>query len=96
VGQGAPTVDDHAGSAMEGKPGTDRKGCAQAEMGRSRNSCQGVARIGILGLTYKTDTDVVEESFGLLLTQELASANLPHEPGLAPRIRCRRAAHTVN
>ncbi len=33
--------------------------------------------IGILGLTYKPDTDVVEESFGLLLTQELATANLP-------------------
>src|SRR6266436_6555693 len=33
--------------------------------------------IGILGLTYKPDTDVVEESFGLLLAQELASANLP-------------------
>jgi UDPglucose 6-dehydrogenase len=33
--------------------------------------------IGILGLTYKPDTDVVEEAFGLLLAQELASANLP-------------------
>jgi UDPglucose 6-dehydrogenase len=33
--------------------------------------------IGILGLTYKPDTDVVEESFGLLLAQELVSANLP-------------------
>jgi UDPglucose 6-dehydrogenase len=33
--------------------------------------------IGILGLTYKPDTDVVEESFGLLLALELASANLP-------------------
>jgi UDPglucose 6-dehydrogenase len=33
--------------------------------------------VGILGLTYKPDTDVVEESFGLLLAQELASANLP-------------------
>jgi UDPglucose 6-dehydrogenase len=31
--------------------------------------------IGILGLTYKPDTDVVEESFGLLLAQELSSAN---------------------
>jgi len=30
-----------------------------------------------LGLTYKPDTDVIEESFGLLLTLELASANLP-------------------
>jgi UDPglucose 6-dehydrogenase len=32
--------------------------------------------IGILGLTYKPNTDVVEESFGLLLAQELSSANL--------------------
>jgi UDPglucose 6-dehydrogenase len=33
--------------------------------------------ISILGLTYKPDTDVVEEAFGMLLAQELASANLP-------------------
>jgi UDPglucose 6-dehydrogenase len=33
--------------------------------------------IGILGLTYKPDTDVVEESFGLLLAGELTSVNLP-------------------
>src|SRR6266702_904222 len=33
--------------------------------------------IGILGLTYKPDTDVVEESFCLLLAVELSSANLP-------------------
>jgi UDPglucose 6-dehydrogenase len=33
--------------------------------------------IGILGLTYKPNTDVVEESFGLLLALELSSANLP-------------------
>jgi UDPglucose 6-dehydrogenase len=33
--------------------------------------------IGILGLTYKPNTDVVEEAFGLLLAQELVSANLP-------------------
>src|SRR4029077_44051 len=32
--------------------------------------------IGILGLTYKPNTDVVEESFGLLLGQELGAANL--------------------
>jgi UDPglucose 6-dehydrogenase len=32
--------------------------------------------IGILGLTYKPDTDVVEESFGLLLAKELSAANL--------------------
>jgi UDPglucose 6-dehydrogenase len=33
--------------------------------------------VGILGLTYKPDTDVVEEAFGLLLANELASANVP-------------------
>jgi UDPglucose 6-dehydrogenase len=33
--------------------------------------------IGVLGLTYKPNTDVVEESFGLLLAQELSSSNLP-------------------
>jgi len=36
---------------------------------------EGDAPIGILGLTYKPDTDVVEEAFGLLLAQELAAAN---------------------
>jgi UDPglucose 6-dehydrogenase len=33
--------------------------------------------IGILGLTYKPNTDVLEEAFGLLLAQELSSADLP-------------------
>jgi len=33
--------------------------------------------IGILGLTYKPNTDVVEESFGLLLAEELSSSDLP-------------------
>jgi UDPglucose 6-dehydrogenase len=37
---------------------------------------RGNAPIGILGLTYKPDTDVVEEAFGLLLAKELVSANL--------------------
>ena len=32
--------------------------------------------IGILGITYKPDTDVVEEAFGLLLAQELAQEGL--------------------
>jgi UDPglucose 6-dehydrogenase len=36
----------------------------------------GDAPVGILGLTYKPDTDVVEEAFGLLLAQELAAANV--------------------
>jgi len=33
--------------------------------------------IGILGLTYKPNTDVVEEAFGLLLAQHLVAADLP-------------------
>jgi UDPglucose 6-dehydrogenase len=56
---------------------TDRFNRAQiksfAELVRSHQS--GNAPIGILGLTYKPETDVVEESFGLLLAQELASSN---------------------
>lgn len=46
-----------------------------AELVRSHYSGQG--SIGILGLTYKPNTDVVEEAFGLLLAQQLSSANLP-------------------
>src|SRR6267378_4377095 len=46
-----------------------------AEIVKSHYS--GDSAIGILGLTYKPDTDVVEESFGLLLAQELSAANLP-------------------
>ena len=57
---------------------TDRFNRAQiksvAEIVKSHHS--GDDAIGILGLTYKPDTDVVEESFGLLLAQELSSANL--------------------
>ncbi len=48
---------------------------ALADVVRSHQSNGG--SVGILGLTYKPDTDVVEEAFGLLLAQELASANLP-------------------
>jgi UDPglucose 6-dehydrogenase len=33
--------------------------------------------VGIMGLTYKPNTDVVEEAFGLLLAQELSAANVP-------------------
>jgi UDPglucose 6-dehydrogenase len=46
-----------------------------AEMVKSHRNESGA--IGVLGLTYKPNTDVVEESFGLLLAQELSSANLP-------------------
>ena len=44
-----------------------------AETVKSHHS--GTLSIGILGLTYKPNTDVVEESFGLLLAQELSAAN---------------------
>jgi UDPglucose 6-dehydrogenase len=46
-----------------------------AELVRSHHSGDGA--IGVLGLTYKPDTDVVEEAFGLLLAQELSAANIP-------------------
>ncbi len=45
-----------------------------AELVKQHHSGDGA--IGILGLTYKPDTDVVEEAFGLLLAQELSAANL--------------------
>jgi UDPglucose 6-dehydrogenase len=45
-----------------------------AELVKSHRS--GDEAIGILGLTYKPDTDVVEEAFGLLLAQELSAANV--------------------
>lgn len=35
-----------------------------------------VKAVGILGVTYKPNTDVVEESFGLLLAQELSSTRV--------------------
>ncbi len=46
-----------------------------ADTVRSHRSESGA--VGILGLTYKPDTDVVEESFGLLLALELSSEDLP-------------------
>jgi UDPglucose 6-dehydrogenase len=58
---------------------TDRLNRAQirslAETVRRHRS--GEEAIGVLGLTYKPNTDVVEEAFGLLLTQELSSAKIP-------------------
>jgi UDPglucose 6-dehydrogenase len=58
---------------------TDRFNRAQipalADFIRSQQSANG--NIGILGLTYKPNTDVVQESFGLLLAEHLASQNLP-------------------
>jgi UDPglucose 6-dehydrogenase len=60
--------------------------------------------VGILGITYKPDTDVVEEAFGLLLAEELASAGIPvivYDPGAAMesvlggirQVRCAGSAH---
>jgi UDPglucose 6-dehydrogenase len=37
----------------------------------------GNAPIAVLGLTYKPNTDVTEEAFGLLLAQELAATGVP-------------------
>ncbi len=58
---------------------TDRFNRAQipalAEFIRSQQATNGT--IGILGLTYKPNTDVIQESFGLLLAELLASQNLP-------------------
>lgn len=58
---------------------TDRFNRAQisaiADVVRGRR--RGNARVGILGLTYKPNTDVVEESFGLLLAKELDAAEIP-------------------
>lgn len=58
---------------------TDRFNRAQikslAEIVKAERS--GDEAIGILGLTYKPNTDVVEEAFGLLLAQELTAAKLP-------------------
>jgi UDP-glucose 6-dehydrogenase len=46
-----------------------------AELVRGHYSGNGA--IGILGLTYKPDMDVVEEAFGLLLAQELLAGERP-------------------
>ena len=72
-----------------------------AELVRAHYSGDGA--IGILGLTYKPDTDVVEEAFGVLLARELAAANLPvvvYDPsadpvralGSQPGVRCASSA----
>jgi UDPglucose 6-dehydrogenase len=45
-----------------------------AEMVKSHLGAGG--SVGILGITYKPDTDVVQEAFGLLLAQELSAAGV--------------------
>lgn len=66
------------GSAAELAEVTDRFNRDQvrrlADLVRSH---AGDGVVGILGLTYKTNTDVVEESFGLLLALELSRTGFP-------------------
>jgi UDPglucose 6-dehydrogenase len=73
-----------------------------AEMVKSQVGDDGT--VGILGITYKPDTDVVEEAFGLLLAQELASAGVRvvvFDPladtiralGAQKGVRCAASAH---
>jgi UDPglucose 6-dehydrogenase len=89
VSYGGPCFprDNRALAALAAKVGassglaeaTDRFNRAQikslAEIVKAERT--GEETIGILGLTYKPNTDVVEEAFGLLLAQELTAANLP-------------------
>jgi UDPglucose 6-dehydrogenase len=67
------------GTASDIAEATDDYNRAQikwfAELVKRHHS--GDASIGILGLTYKPGTDVIEESFGLLLGRELCAAGLP-------------------
>jgi UDPglucose 6-dehydrogenase len=49
--------------------------CRLASLVRSKRPNDGT--VGILGLSYKPDTDVVEESQGLLLAQVLATEGIP-------------------
>jgi UDPglucose 6-dehydrogenase len=89
VSYGGPCFprDNRALAALAAKVGassglaeaTDRFNRAQikslAEIVKTERT--GEETIGILGLTYKPNTDVVEEAFGLLLAQELTAANVP-------------------
>lgn len=89
VSYGGPCFprDNRALAALAAKVGassglaeaTDRFNRAQikslAEIVKAERN--GEETIGVLGLTYKPNTDVVEEAFGLLLAQDLAAANLP-------------------
>lgn len=68
-----------AGAFADLAEATDRFNRAQikwvAEIAKRNHD--GSGSIGILGLTYKPETDVIEESFAMLLTQELVSCRLP-------------------
>jgi UDPglucose 6-dehydrogenase len=68
-----------AGAFSELAEVTDRLNRAQVKWigDLTKRHYSGNGPIGILGLTYKPDTDVVEESFGLQLAGELASGNVP-------------------
>jgi UDPglucose 6-dehydrogenase len=68
-----------AGAFSELAEVTDRFNRAQVKWiaDLTKRHYSGNGPIGILGLTYKPDTDVVEESFGLLLAAELAADNVP-------------------
>jgi UDPglucose 6-dehydrogenase len=68
-----------AGAFSELAEVTDRLNRAQVKWigDLTKRHYSGSGPIGILGLTYKPDTDVVEESFGLQLAGELASGNVP-------------------
>src|SRR6267154_307572 len=70
---------ERSGAFSDLAEATDRFNRAQvvALAGLVKSHQSGSLPVGILGLTYKPDTDVTEESFGLLLALELASANLP-------------------
>jgi UDPglucose 6-dehydrogenase len=95
VSYGGPCFprDNRAMAALAAKVGAS-SGLAEATDRFNRAQIQSLAEIvkeqaggdetiGILGLTYKPNTDVVEEAFGLLLAQELAKANVKvivHDP----------------
>jgi UDPglucose 6-dehydrogenase len=69
----------HVGASSGLAEATDLFNRAQIKSvaGIVKSHHSGDGPIGILGLTYKPDTDVVEESFGLLLANELSSENIP-------------------
>lgn len=83
------TLATRAGAFSELAEVTDRLKRAQVKWiaDLTKRHYSGGGPIGRLGVTYKPDTDVVEESFGLLLAGELTSANLPVVVYVTPRRR---------